>query len=154
MYLIDGHNLIPKIRGLSLRQDNDEAVLIGILQDFKRISGKKMEVYFDGAPADQAGTRKMGGIQTHFIKKGQTADDAIIRRLQNMGKRAKQMTVVTSDRRIVRNVQSMHGTVLSSEAFAKMIQTALQNAPGGGKPDPGKMSDRDLDDWLALFGEE
>ena len=33
-YLIDGHNLIPKIPGLTLRQMDDENELIEILQRF------------------------------------------------------------------------------------------------------------------------
>ncbi len=151
MYLIDGHNLIPKIRGLTLKQADDEQALIEVLQNYKRLSRKKMEVYFDGAPLDQAGPKKIGGIQTYFIQKGKTADEAIVLRLRKMGKRARQIIVVTSDRRIIREAQSAHASVLSSFEFAQQIEKAFTTAPHGGKPDPSRMSETDLEDWLALF---
>lgn len=154
MYLIDGHNLIPKIRGLTLKQADDEQALIEVLQNYKRLSRKKMEVYFDGAPLDQAGPRKMGGIQTYFIKKGQTADAAIVARLRKLGKRASQMIVVTSDRRIIREAQAVHATTISSSEFAKQIEKTLTASPSGGKPDPSHMSETDLETWLNIFNKK
>lgn len=151
MYLIDGHNLIPNIHGLSLKQSDDEQSLIDVLQQYKRLSGKQLEVYFDGAPLDQAGARKIGGIQTYFIATGSTADTAIIQRLRKMKKRASNITVVTSDRRIIREALSMHAQVISSSQFAKQIEKTLSASPGGGKPDPAHLSEQDIDDWLTLF---
>ncbi len=110
-----------------------------------------MEVYFDGAPLDQAGPRKIGGIQTYFIKKGKTADDAIVSRLRNMGKRARQMTVVTSDRRIIREAQAVHATTMSSLEFAKQIEKTFTTSPSGGKPEPSGMSETELENWMNLF---
>lgn len=151
MYLIDGHNLIPKIRGLSLKQNDDELALIEVLQNYKRLSGKRMEVYFDGAPPDQAGSRKIGGIQTHFIQIGSTADDAIIRRLRNRKTNAGNITVVTSDQRIIREAQRSHAQVLTAVQFAQQIENTLKKSPGGGKPDPAHLSNEDINDWLTLF---
>src|SRR5215468_8521622 len=95
-YLIDGHNLIPKL-GLRLDSLDDELELINILQEYCRIERKQVEVYFDGAPASQAGTRKVGTVTAHFVVRGMTADDAIRQRLKRMGKTARTWTVVTSD---------------------------------------------------------
>ena len=52
-YIIDGHNLIPRIPDLSLQDIDDEMQLVEMLQDFCRISRKKVEVYFDNAPPGQ-----------------------------------------------------------------------------------------------------
>lgn len=41
MILIDGHNLIPKIHGLSLKMLDDEMELIQILSEYARLSRKK-----------------------------------------------------------------------------------------------------------------
>ncbi len=49
-YLIDGHNLIPKL-GLRLDSPDDEMELAAILQEFARLNRREVEVYFDGAPA-------------------------------------------------------------------------------------------------------
>ena len=48
MIIVDGHNLIPKIKGLSLKMLDDESELIQILQEYARLTRKKIEVYFDG----------------------------------------------------------------------------------------------------------
>src|SRR5829696_10388004 len=98
-YLIDGHNLIPKL-GLRLDSMDDEMELVAILQEFHRSRGKDVEVYFDGAPVPHAGTRKLGAITAHFVRLGSSADNAIRNRLRSLGKSAKNWTVVTSDRQV------------------------------------------------------
>ena len=40
-YLIDGHNLIPKVAGLSLKAVDDEMQLIELLQEFCRIGASR-----------------------------------------------------------------------------------------------------------------
>ena len=87
-YLIDGHNLIPKL-GLHLDSVDDEMELITILQEFCRLERKQVEVFFDGAPTPHAGTRKLGAVTAHFVRLGTTADNAIRIRLKNLGKSAK-----------------------------------------------------------------
>src|SRR4026207_107874 len=96
-YLIDGHNLIPKL-GLRLDSMDDEMELIPFLQEFCRRERKQVDVYFDGAPPAQAGTRKLGAVTAHFVRLGTTADDAIRTRLKTLGKSAKNWVVVSSDR--------------------------------------------------------
>jgi len=78
IFLIDGHNLIPHIPGLSLKELDDECQLIGMLQEFSRVSRQRVEVYFDKAPAGQSGTRNYGAVKAHFIREDSTADEAII----------------------------------------------------------------------------
>ena len=148
-YLIDGHNLIPKI-GLRLDSVDDEMELIVILQEFYRIAHRQLEVYFDGAPAAQAGTRKLGAVNAHFIRLGTSADNAIRSRLKKLGKSAKNWTVVSSDRQVQAEARAAHAEILSSESFAKMLEQARNSAP---KPtDERKLTQKELDDWLKLFG--
>ena len=77
MYIIDGHNLIPKIRGLSLEALDDEAQLLALLQEFYRVRRKPVEVFFDGAPPGKAGMRTVGMIRAHFVARDREADEAI-----------------------------------------------------------------------------
>ena len=44
-YLIDGHNLIPRL-GLRLDSMDDEMELIAILQEFYRTERRQVEVFF------------------------------------------------------------------------------------------------------------
>lgn len=148
-YLIDGHNLIPKL-GLRLDSMDDENELIAILQEYSRLERKKqLEVYFDGAPTAHAGTRKLGTITAHFVPLGTTADNAIRKRLKKMGKSAKNWTVVSSDKQVQTDARATQASVISSDAFAKTLKQARNSAP---KPsDDRKLSQQEVDDWMKLF---
>jgi len=147
-YLIDGHNLIPKL-GLRLDSMDDEMELIAILQEFCRLERKQVEVYFDGAPINQAGTRKLGSVTAHFVPLKSTADNAIRNRLKNMGRSAKNWTVVSSDHRVQLEARTAQAEVLSSDIFANMLKQARNSAP---KPtEQRKLTNQEVDDWLKLF---
>jgi len=147
-YLIDGHNLIPKL-GLHLDAIDDEMELVAILQEFCRLERRQVEVFFDGAPASQAGTRKLGAVTAHFVRLGTTADDAIRNRLKKLGKSAKNWTVVSSDRQVQADARAAHAEVTSSDAFAGMLKQARNSAP---KPNNDrKVSPHEVDEWLKIF---
>ena len=148
-YLVDGHNLIPKL-GLRLDAVDDEQELIVILREFCRLESKQVEVFFDGAPPLQAGTRKLGAVTAHFVRLGTTADDAIRSRLQRLGKSARNWTVVSSDRQVQAEGRAVHAQVLSSESFADRLKQARESAP---KPaDERKLSGQEVEEWLRIFG--
>jgi len=121
IFLIDGHNLIPHIPGLSLKELDDECQLIGMLQEFSRVSRQRVEVYFDKAPAGQSGTRNYGAVKAHFIREDSTADEAIISRVRSAGREAAGCLVVTSDHRVQNEVRTVHARVVDSSQFAKEI---------------------------------
>src|SRR4030095_7833553 len=147
-YLIDGHNLIPKL-GLRLDSIDDEMELITILQEYCRIERKQVEVFFDGAPASQSGTRKLGAVTAHFVRLGTTADNAIRNRFKRIGKSARNWTVVSSDRQVQANAHASQAEVISSDAFAGLLKQARNSAP---KPnDDRKISQQEVEEWLKLF---
>ncbi len=147
-YLIDGHNLIPKL-GLRLDSIDDEMELISVLQEFYKQGHKQIEVYFDGAPAAHAGTRKLGAITAHFVRLGTTADNAIRDRLKAMGRSAKNWTVISSDRQVRAEASAVHAEVITSDAFAIILQKARPSAP---KPaQDRKLSDGEITEWMRLF---
>ncbi len=119
MIFIDGHNLIPKIKGLSLSMLDDEMELIQILSEYARLSRKKLEIYFDNAPIDKAGTRKIGRITAHFVRQGSSADDAIIQRVSKMGRKAKNVKIITSDQRVQRQIQAHQAQINTIRSLCK-----------------------------------
>jgi predicted RNA-binding protein with PIN domain len=150
-YLIDGHNLIPKL-GLRLDSIDDEMELIGILQEFCRLERKQLEVFFDGAPTPNAGTRKLGTVTVHFVRLGTTADNAIRNRIKVLGKSAKNWTVVSSDRQVQAEARAAQAQVVSSDSFAKQLKQARTSAS---KPtQERKLTNQEVEDWLKLFGEK
>lgn len=153
LYLIDGHNLIPKL-GLRLDSMDDEMELITILQEFCRMEhtpAGRVEVFFDGAPANHAGTRKLGAVTAHFVRMGNSADNAIRSRLKRLGRSARNWTVVSSDRQVQAEARAAQAEVISSDPFAAMLKQARDDAP---KSAPErKLSQKEVEDWLKLFEE-
>jgi hypothetical protein len=148
-YLIDGHNLIPKL-GLRLDSFDDELDLIARLQEFCRIRRAKVDVYFDGAPPGQSGVRRAGAVTAHFVRLGSSADAAIEVRLEAMGRSAKNWTVVSSDRRIQRAAQSVHASVITSEEFARQVSAALTERMTKSKGD-AYLNPNEVEEWLNVF---
>ena len=147
-YLIDGHNLIPKL-GLRLDSIDDEMELVAVLQEFCRITRKEVEVYFDAAPTPHAGTRRLGAVTAHFVRLGSTADNAIRARLKALAKSARNWTVVSSDRQVQADAHAAHAEVISSDSFAGMLKDARASAP---KPsEDRKLSHAEVDEWIRLF---
>lgn len=148
-YLIDGHNLIPKL-GLHLDSFNDEMDLVARLQEFCRIRRARVEVYFDGAPAGQARTRRAGAVTAHFVRQGSSADSAIEVQLAALGKSAKNWSVVSSDHRVQRAAQSVHAAVITSEEFARQIAAAQTERMVEFKGE-ALLNPDEVDEWLNLF---
>lgn len=153
-YLIDGHNLIPKVKSLSLDQLEDEMKLVEMLQEFCREHSKQAEVFFDNAAPGGAGARSFGRVLARFVYRGVTADQAMARRLRNLRGEARNWTVVSSDRAIQTAARAAHAQVLPAEVFARQLEAALDMS---GK-DPGGQAETDLepgevDEWLQLFGD-
>jgi uncharacterized protein len=148
-YLIDGHNLIPKV-GLRLDSPDDELELVAILQNFARIKRQQVEVYFDGAPIGQSGTRRLGTIRAHFVQLGRTADDAIRARLIRMGNEARNWIVVSSDREVQSAARASRAQFVSAEEFVKILREAHSSVPKANANDK-KLSDAEVDEWLKIF---
>lgn len=152
-YLIDGHNLIPKIPGLTLEQIDDEMRLIEMLQEFCRISRKQAEVFFDRAPAGQAGAQVYGMVVARFIREGVTADQAIRKKLNRLAGEARNWTVVSSDQEVQAAARASRAHLLASEDFARQLLSTL--APQGSLPEEKPdIAPEEVDEWLKLFGGE
>jgi predicted RNA-binding protein with PIN domain len=147
-YLIDGHNLVPKL-GLRLDSPDDEQELIAILQEYSRLSRRGTEVYFDGAPVGQAGSKKFGMVTAHFVRLGRTADSAIKARLIKLARAARNWIVVSSDHEVQNAASSAHAGLISSEEFASQLKRLQHSVP---KPvGERELGSEEVDEWLKLF---
>ncbi len=150
-YLIDGHNLIPKL-GLRLDAPDDELALLNLLGEFSRLSRRgSLEVYFDNAPPGSVQNRKYGSVIAHFVRRPLIADEAIRQRLERLGRAARNWTVVTSDRDLQAGVRARGARVISSEEFSRTLIETLQTSPDPPPPGTAHMSERELEEWLKLF---
>jgi len=151
-YIIDGHNLIPHV-GLRLDALDDEMALVEMLREFCRVKRKRAEIYFDGAPPGQDGTRKFGYITAHFVRRGRTADEAIHARLRRMGKSARNWTVVSSDREVIASAKFARASYILSDEFAQQIEDAKFVAQSDPAQDKA-LSPQEVDQWLKLFSSD
>ena len=62
--LIDGHNLIGRLPGISLADADDEQALVRLLLSYRARTGKAITVVFDpGVSSTLSQTRKVGGVE-------------------------------------------------------------------------------------------
>ena len=153
-YLIDGHNLIPKL-GLDLSSFDDEIALVERLNEYCRISRcGQVEIYFDNARPGGAEKQKIGLVSAHFVRRPMIADEAIRLELRKLKNVAKNWQVVSSDQRVQSEARFAGAKVITSEEFARTVNQTLR---AGTPSDSGKnqvMSAQELDEWLTLFGQE
>lgn len=151
-YIIDGHNLIPKIPGLRLDAVDDEQQLVALLQEFCRLSRKQVDVYFDNAAPGQAGKRKLGVVAVHFVRAGRTADEAIGERLVKMRRSARNWSVVSSDQRVQVAARQAGAQALSAEAFAAQLRSVLDARVSDSQPTSDQpLSAEEVEEWERLF---
>jgi uncharacterized protein len=148
--LIDGHNLIPHVPGMSLTDPEDEGQLVQVLQEYCRTHRKTVEVYFDRAPAGQSGVRHFGQVKAVFVREGITADEAIMARLRGLGKKARNAQAVSSDRQVQQAARAAHARVIPSQEFSNDLQS-LMTEETSLDPRNRLLSEKELTEWEALF---
>lgn len=149
-YIIDGHNLIPHIRGISLGDLDDEQALIEVLTPFLRATSSRATVFFDHATAGGAGKRNFGLVQAVFVSAPQTADDAIEAHIRKLGATARNFALVSSDRRLQAAGRSRHLTILSSQDLAQKIREQAEKRSSTASAEPA-LTPEEIARWEELF---
>ena len=151
-YIIDGHNLIGRMAGISLEDIDDERQLIELLVTFSGQAHKDVEVFFDNAPPGQMRVQRFGRVVARFVRAGLTADDAIRSRLTKLEREARNWTVVSSDRRVQASARAAGAQVQESATFARLIQETLGESRRNPSPSREEnLSPDEVEDWLRLF---
>ncbi len=151
IYLVDGHNLIPKVPGLSLQAEDDELQLIDFLQNCARVKRRKFEVYFDRAAIGKAGTKKFGLITAHFVRQESNADQAIRQRLERAGKESRNYCVISSDRAVQNSAFLHHAQYIASDDFASEMIAAFRLAGKHPRDKANNLSAEDTEMWMKIF---
>ena len=152
-YLIDGHNLIPKLAGMSLDQLDDEQELIERLAAFSAQRTRAVEVFFDRAQVNNVNDYQRNRVHVHFVRRPMTADDAILVRLLGIGKAARNYTVVSSDRTVRERARRLGAGVLSSQSFARQLEEGSRGAKKSKESPPNREDQDDIQEWLDLFNQ-
>jgi uncharacterized protein len=159
--LIDGHNLIGQMPGMSLADFDDEQKLVANLRNYvarhlrKKSSGNaaRVVVVFDsGTPGGKSQALSGGGVEAIFAAdKHTTADRVLIERMRAL-KRPQEWTLVSSDRSVQQEAARRRMRIVESADFARTL--VPPEAPL--KPSPSDTSDKperedDVKGWLDQF---
>ncbi len=152
--LIDGHNLIPKMPGMHLRDADDEIRLVEVLREYCRLARRQADLFFDGAPQPERGLKKSGLVRVHFVRIGLTADAVIIEWLRDRGKEARNMSVVSSDRRVQAEARGLGAQVISAEEFVREVQQVFNSPARIQEMREKPLTSQEIDEWMTFFGTE
>ena len=151
-FIVDGHNLIPKVPGLNLQDMEDELQLVELLQEFCRINRKQVEVYFDNAPPGGLEVRKFGSVTARFIRQGKTADLAIKQKLKRLAGEARNWTVVSSDREVQAAARQARAKIMLAEVFAEQLLKDSRGSERISNDEGETLNPDEIQDWMNLFG--
>jgi predicted RNA-binding protein with PIN domain len=148
--LIDGHNLIGRMPDIDLADPDDEAELVLKLRTYCARTGKRVTVVFDhGLPGGKSHELSSGKVDVRFASTGRTADGVLLERIRKSNN-PRNLTIVTSDRRIISGAEARGVRVIRSEAFAELLSTSPKT---DGVSDDGEKptADGDVGYWLRQF---
>ncbi len=143
-YLLDGNNLIGRVRRTSRPTDEDRGALVTEIAARLRRTRARATIFFDGPRGDR--TTSLGALSVR-VADGESADDAIVRAIA--GSRAPGETiVVTADRGLAARVRDAGGKVVPPDAFFARF------GGGGGDAASKPESGVDVEDWSRYFADE
>ncbi|MCA9931878.1 MAG: NYN domain-containing protein [Anaerolineales bacterium] len=163
-FLIDGHNLIGKMPGLSLADSQDELELIIRLKGWvAAASRRQVTIYFDGGGLGGFSQRLSSkDIRVIFAPPDREADDLLIARLNKL-RNGRNYTLVSSDNKIINAAKIGGVKVLKSEEFIAREgfdyhkEAEAEKRQPVPEPEPEKdanpvISESEVQEWLDLFG--
>jgi hypothetical protein len=148
-FLIDGHNVIAALPDIDLEDQYDEAKLVLKLRSWSsRIRRKAIVVFDGGIPGGTSSSLSTANVKVVFAAFRRTNADRIIRaRLKSLPD-APNWTVVSSDREILDEADSVGARSMSAQDFAEQIER-----PPSTKEKPDTISPNEIEAWLEVFGE-
>ena len=147
-YLLDGNNLIGRVRRTARPGEEDRQALVAELAERLRATRARAVLFFDG-PGGGRGS-SLGTLTIREAAPGRGgADQAILDEVARSRAPA-ECIVVTADRGLAARVRDAGGKVCPPDDFFARFGRGGGAEVGGGHP-----SDRvDVEDWMRWFGDE
>lgn len=152
--VIDGHNLIPKVGGISLTDPEDESKLAAMVSEYCRLARVKAELFFDGAPPGRSASSRQGLVSIHHVRQGTTADDAILQYLRKEGNNARNLLVISSDHRVQTEARGLHAEVISSDQFSMQMRAVFSSPQATRKIKETPPSEEEVEEMLKLMTQD
>jgi len=167
-YWFDANNLI-RLSAAAARADRGARVaFLSTLSNWRKVGGGRFLVWFDGD--DPADMQQPPGVPVRYSAP-ESADDAICRRLREIGQPG-EVIVVTNDRELSSRCRNAGANVLDWNRFTQKMQARYSSPPSASQSQhkaqnirrqterahrinqtPSDVSGTvDVDDWLRYFG--
>ncbi len=152
--LIDGHNLIAQVPGLSLADPDDEQKLVALLRTYAQRKRAKIVVVFDsGLPGGRSRELSGGGVTAIFAGSHTIADRILIERIREL-KKPGEWIVVSSDREVRQAAEQRKMLVRSSPEFAAIVLAPPKETVNHRPAIEPKLSKDEVNEWLQVFGKK
>ncbi len=153
-YLIDGHNIILSEREYfsASTESGRRAELLVILRDYLTTRrGVRITVVFDGREkfSTDRTSRSVPRLRVIFAARDLTADqmiDQIVQKAPN----PRELTVVSSDRQVLKNAEYSGANTMTSRQFLELVLPDYPEETAERKPEI--LTQEELDDWRKYFG--
>ena len=150
-YLIDGHNLIAQMPGLSLADPDDEVQLVLRLRQYAARKKQKITVVFDhGIPGGWSRDLSTGPVQVVFAGTHTNADRIILERVRE-AKTPTNLKVVSSDGEIRRAAEARRAEAITSQEFVQMLTKPPTREPRRDARENVSLSKDEVKEWMRLF---
>lgn len=127
-YIIDGNNLIGKIKSLYNLQKKDGQAsrenLVLMLEGYFHSKKAKVTLCFDGHVQEAIRTSKM-----KIVYSDKKSADDVIKKIIELADNPRILTIITSDSNLAQFARVCHCTVQSSEEFAAMLKKNKTSEP-------------------------
>ncbi len=148
--LVDGHNLIGQVPGMSLADPDDEAKLVMLLRRYTTAKrGRRALVIFDrgvyGHPLKLDGY----GVTCQFARSPQDADAQLIKTIATL-KRG-EWSVVSSDRRVADAARARGLRTFDGRTFAAMILPPGRKAKAPDEKPEVPLSAAQIAEWRQIL---
>ena len=150
-YLIDGHNLIAQIPGLTLADPDDEVRLVLRLRQYAARKKQKITVVFDhGMPGGWSRELSTGPVQVVFAGSHTNADRVILERVREAA-RPTEIKLVSSDGELQRAAEARRVEPITSQEFVQMLTKPPPRQPRPEKRENPALSKDEVKEWMRLF---
>ena len=148
--LIDGHNLIAQVPGLTLADPDDEQKLIVLLRKYAARRRAKIVVVFDsGLPGGRSNELSGGNVTAIFAAAKHTIADKILIERINDFPRPADWTVISSDNQVRAAALKRKAMLKSAQEFVAIMATPPKGDDQSSVDE--KLSAEEVAEWLKVF---
>jgi len=154
-FIIDGHNLLKMLQaGDEQFELINDVRMCYIIARYLKKSNQKAQIVFDGTgPTDKQRFENIENLEVFFAGPAKEADDIIENKI-NASSAARNLTLVTGDRKILAAARRRKAGTIKPKLFWEQLQKHLSKPRKFREPLAKRhgITESETDQWMKLFG--